>query len=353
MRTLTFLALLTLCCTCVRAQNVLAEPLKFESASIAFIKNSGSLPIDSLSISTSVDKVAYGFSFLRDTLLLDVKVLLPVEELTIETFAAGRSYGKQTCWVDPPTANVYLSATENEGRVDSVGLSLVNKWYDAKVEEILTFKGLEPRKYALGRAILESGEDLIVTRFIEAYLRMPNLKPDEAYYLWQAMDVRFAPIRSHPDFKRLYEQVSIFDTYKRRWLKNLTFQDVKGRKRRLPKPTTDFFLLEIYDRSHLVSRQNHEALQESPVVDSLLNRVPMISLTNEESPALWGLYITDNKFKWLHGLHLPDRTMPSLAELAVFPHSTYLLINKRFKLIGVYPDLDSMAAGVWWYTNTR
>lgn len=353
MRKLTFLALLTLLCTCVRAQNGFAEPLKFESASIAFIKNPGSAPIDSIAISTSIDKVPYGFRFTPDTLLLDIQVLLPVDELTVETFSDGRSYGKQTCWVDPPSANVYLSVTENEGQIDSVGLSRVNRWYDAKVEEIIAFKGLKARKFALNRAIFESGEDLIVTRFIEAYLSMPNLKPEEAYFLWEQMEFRFAPIRNHPDFQRLQNRVGIFNTYKPSLIKKLTFQDVMRRKRRLPKPTTDFFVLEIYDRSYLASRQNHEVLQESPVVDSLLKQVPMISLTNEESPALWRLYVKDNKFKWLHGLHIPDRTMPSLAELAVFPHATYLLINKRFKLIGVYPDLDSMAAGVWWHTNTR
>lgn len=352
MRLLTLtLALIIFLCTCGRAQNVRSEPLKFEQASIAFIKSPGSLRIDSIAINTSIDKTPYGFAFPQDTMLLEIEVLLPVDELTIETFTQGQSHGRSTCWVDPPSADVYLSVTNGVGRIDSVGLSQVNRWYQEKVQEILSLKSLELRKYELGQTISVGAEDLIVLRFIEAYLNMPNLTSSDIYYLWDAVKARFAPIRRHPDFLPLWEHARLLATHKRAQFKRLEFLDAQGRKRRLPDPPSDYFLLEIYQRSDSTSLDNHLVLRESPVVDSLLQEVPMVSLTSEESHALWSLYVKDGNFKWLHGLHVPNARVPTLADWGIFPGSTYLLVDKRFNLIGAYPDLRGMAAGVWWHTG--
>jgi hypothetical protein len=352
MRLLTLtLAFTCFFCTCGRAQGIIAEPLKFDNASIAFIKRANSGVIDSITISTSIDKVPYGFAFSQDTLLMSIEVLLPVDELTIETFTNGSSYGKQTCWVDPPSADVYLSVIEGGGLVDSVGLSQVDSWYRAKVKEILSLQDLEFRKYALGRAIIDSGEDLVSIRFIEAYLSMPNLTPSDAYFLWQTMDLRFTSIRNHPDFQRLLQHAALLAKHKPAEFKKLRFQDVSGRLRQLPKDAPDYFLLEIYQRDNPISQQNHRVLKESQVIDSLLQKVPMISLTSEESHALWGLYVKDGGFKWRHGLHVPDAKTPSLNKWAIFPNSTYLLVDKKFRLIGVYPNLQRMAGGVYWHTK--
>lgn len=345
------LALTSFACTCGRAQIVKGEPLKFENASIAFIKNPDSGPIDSIAISTSIDKVAYGFSFTQDTLLMDVEVLLPIDELTIETFANGQPHGKGTCWVDPPSANVHLSVSEGKGSVDSVGLSEVDRWYQEKVQAILLLQNLNSRKSELSRAIYNSGDDLITVRFIEAYLKMPNLTAQEAYYLREAMKIRFEGILEHPDFQRLSPQINLLAVQRPALLKKLVFQDVKRRQKTLPNPTTDFFLLEIYDGNSPISQENHRALLQSKGIDSLLQEVPMVSLVREESHALWSLYVKDHRFKWPHGMHVPNKKVPSLAKWAIFPNSTYLLIDKRFNLIGVYSSPQRMALGVWWYTK--
>ena len=129
------------------------------------------------------------------------------------------------------------------------------------------------------------------------------------------------------------------------------FQDVKRRVRELPKPATELFLLEIYHRDSSTSQENHDILMQSPVIDSLLQKMPIISLTSEESPALWSLYVKDRKFKWLHGLHVPNKKVPSLERWAIFPNSTYLLMNEKFNIIGAYPSLQRMAAGVSWYVQ--
>lgn len=351
MRVVTILTLITSLCTCASAQVVIGEPLKFEASSIAFIKQANSRLIDSIAISTSTDEKSYGFAFPDDTLLMDVEVLLPVDELTIETFAGGHSFGVQRCWVDPPSADIYLSIVAGKGVVDSVGLSEVDRWYRAKVESLMVIKKLPGRKYVLGRSIYDLNEDLVVTRFIEAYLLLPNLTKTDVFLLWQVMNARFEPIREHPDFQRLLEHANLLANHKPAWFKKMAFRDAKGRLRQLPKPSTEFFLLELYDKDDPVCQENHRFMKTSPVIDSLLQKVPMISLTKEDSPALWRLYVKDNDFKWLHGLEEPIPRIPALEEWAISPHSTYLLVDKKFKLLGAYPDLQRMASGVWWHSR--
>ncbi|MFK8164989.1 MAG: hypothetical protein AB8H12_21255 [Lewinella sp.] len=345
------LAFFTLLCTGVRAQIVYPDPLKFDKASIAFIKGSESRYIDSIAINTSTDKVPYGFAFPADTLLLDIKLLLPVDELTIETFARGRSFGKSTCWVDPPSADVYLSVTAGQMSIDSVGLSEVDKWYRKKVQTILALQGLDLRKFELARTISIWVEDLVVLRFVEAYLGMPNLTQNDAYELWRTLADRSDPVRAHPSFAPLLAHAKLLGSQKPAFFKKLEFQDAKRRKRALPEPESEFFLLEIYQRDNPVSQKNHDALMESPAIDSVLQKMSIISLTSEDSPALWSLYVKDRKFKWLHGLHVPNKKVPSLDRWAIFPNSTYLLVNKKFNVIGAYPSLERMAAGMSWHSQ--
>lgn len=342
------LAFFTLLCTGARAQLVVAKPLKFKDASIAFIKNFESKLIDSIAINTSVDKTPYGFAFPKDTLLLDIEVLKPVDELTIETFAGGKSLGIRKCWVDPPSANVYLSVANGLANIDSVGLSGVDRWYRTRVKEILALDDLNLRKYQLHQTISLWVEDLIGLRFVEALLSMPNLNLTDAFNLWKTLEERSAPIQEHPEFALLLQHAKLVGNQKPVFFKKLAFQDVKRRMRALPEPETKFFLLEIYQRDNPVSQNNHDVLMESPVIDSLLKRMPIISLTSEESLALWSLYVKDRKFKWLHGLHVPNKKVPSLKKWAIFPNSTYLLMNKKFNVVGVYPNLQRMAAGVSW-----
>jgi hypothetical protein len=352
MRLLTFtLALTTFLCTCGRAQVAVAEPLEFEDASIAFIKNLESRLIDSIAISTSIDKTPYGFAFPKDTLLLDIEILLPVDELTIETFAGGKSLGTRRCWVDPPSANVYLSVADGLANIDSVGLSGVYQWYRSKVNEMCILDDLNLRKYKLRETISLWVEDLIGLRFVDALLSMPNLSLPDAYNLWRTLEERSAAVQNHPEFAPLLQHAELLGKQRPALFKKLVFQDVKRRMRTLPKPETELFLLEIYQRDNPVSQKNHDVLMESPVIDTLLKKMPIISLTSEESLALWSLYVKDHKFKWLHGLHVPNKKVPSLDKWAIFSNSTYLLMNEKFNVIGVYPNLQRMAAGVSWYVQ--
>jgi hypothetical protein len=246
-----------------------------------------------------------------------------------------------------------LSVKEGQASIDSVGLSEVDRWYRTRVQETLTLQNLNFRKYDLAQTVSFEVNDLIGVRFIEAYLSMPNLTSTEAYYLWRTMEERSAPIRGHPDFEPLLQHAKLLGDQRPALFKKLMFLDVKRRLREFPKPTTDLFVLEIYQQNNPVSQKNHEILMLSENIDSILQIVPFISLASEDSHALWSLYVKDGKFKWIHGLHAPNKKVPSLEKWAIFPNSTYLLMDKRFNLIGAYPNLQRMAAGVSWYIQRK
>ncbi len=353
MRLLTILALITIFCTSARAQSLRGDPLKYRAAQIAFIKSDRGRLIDSITIRTTRDEQPYGFSFTVDTLLLEVEILVPVDELEIETFAGQHSFGRQRCWVDPPSADVHLSVVAGKGSIDSVTLSPIEQYYRGVVKAINLQSSLAGRKLILEEAIYGGGDDLLTVRLTEAYLHMPNLDRTEIYTLWQTLKARFGPVRRHPEFQRLYRRTELWANFKPSRLKRISFRDAEGRKWQLPAPEKDLFMLDVYHAADTLSQQAHQYLQETPVIDSLLQQVPLYSISDEGSQALWQLYVRDGNFKWRHGWHLPDPKNPSLFPLDVFPGSTYLLVDNRLRIIGVYPNLQLLANAVWWHSNNR
>lgn len=346
-----FFFLLVVGSSFVSGQAIKSNPLRYKRADITFIKNPEGKTIDSISIRTSMDELPYGFNFSNDSLLLDIRLLHPVDELTIETFTKGYSFGQHSCWVDAPTANVYLSIFKGSNKVDSVGLSPVDRFYQETKLFVNRQLTMQFQKNSLLDLLYDWEQDLMAVRFMEQFLDFPNVTRLDAQELLSLMNDGFEGLSPHPYYQEQKARAKALAQPKSWLLKKLSFKGVDGKLRNLPKPTSQIFLLEIYQRDSPESRVNHQILKKVPSLDSLLKKMPIISLTQDDSEALWRLYVKDENFKWRHGFVPFGVKGNDLEQWAIYPHTTYLLVDKKFRIVGIYPDLKKMAAKVWWHSQ--
>lgn len=343
--------LLTLLCTCGRAQEsrTFLIPTPPTTTNIAFIKGETGFIIDSIAVSTSLDTVPYGFPFPNDTLVLDINIFDPVDEVTIETFGGGHSFKQQRFWVDAPTANVYLSIKAGNGVVDSVSLSPVDTWYRQKIKEIREISQLELLKIAVGRAAYESRWNLMSTRFLMAYLDLPNLNRQDMEGLQFSLgfEVPLAILR-HPSASEIMTRGLALIGNEPGKLRKYPLITPSGKGIKLERPETDFYVLNLYRSDDPDSKKDHEIIQQAITKDSIFSSFPIISVNVGSSPALWRLYVRDGKFAWPHFWADPD-DKKSLTDKLIYPYRpTYLLVNKQNKLEGCYHELDKLLAAVRW-----
>lgn len=348
---LILLALLTILCTRGRAQvNVESQSL----TSLALIKNTAEpFPADSFTLRTSLDTVPYGFAFNQDTLLLDVNIFPPIDELTVELWSGTTSFGRFAFWVDAPSANVHLSVKDDRTEVDSVTLSGVDTWFREQLKDLRESKGL----LSLSRKLMElsfmTSQDLMGATFAAALVDLPSVSSGQLYALREDVlgNLPFL-MRQHPRYKALKERTRLIGR-KPANFGRLGFYSTSGKPVKIKLPEqSDFFVLDLYSADNPAAQRAHREIRDRPKLDSLFTTVtPLISISNDPSPALWRLYVQDNNFGWHHFIEDPAQAAPLSAEIALDRRPLYLLLNRKQRVVGVYYTLQSLTNAVHWQTR--
>ncbi|MFT5998400.1 MAG: hypothetical protein ACI81P_000853 [Neolewinella sp.] len=348
MRLLTLtLALITFLCTCGRAQTT-PDKLPRDETNVAFIKGKTGFIIDSLTIRTTLDTVPYSFAFPNDTLLLDISIFKPADELTLETFAGGHSFGRRSCWVDAPTADVYLSVTAGRNTIDSVGLSPINRLYRREVATIRAMKDPTLVKKAIGEAIYQYSELLFAADFLNAFADLPNLNRIDIEGVKYLLRDEIGRVKSHPRFEAPRKKIKLLASRLPGKLDKYELSSVTGQSVTLETPNKSFYILNLYDSSSAACRKEHELIANSLATDSLFIGVPIFSISQEKSEKAWRDYVSKGGFSWPHYYEDQAAKRRLFEELQLYPDGTYVLINKRNLIEGVYNDVSKLAAALMW-----
>lgn len=346
MKSVLTLAFLVFLCTCGRAQ-INPDKLPRDVSNVAFIKGETGFLIDSLTIRTSLDTFPYGFAFTSDTLFLDISIFRPVDKLIVETFAEGSRFSRHSCWIDAPSADVHLSVAAGRTIIDSVGLSPVDTWFRKQVAKIQSTPDLMTAKRALKLAILDARETLMSAEFTEAFYLLPNLtRPDVSWMQW-VLKEELARVKQHPWFDPLLSRQQLMQSRVLKRLHKYQFEDQGGKTIIRKAPKKQFYVLDFYDARTTASRRNHEVLRNAVRADSIFSGVPIISITRGDYADGWRNYVREGDFPWPHYMETTPTTRPSLFdELAFFPASTYVLVNRQNQVEGVFDNLQLLATAV-------
>ena len=343
MKTLTLtLALLTLLCTCGRAQSTL-DKLPRRTTNVAFIKGETGYLIDSITIRTTLDTVPYGFPFPDDSLFLDISIFDPVDELIIGTFATGHAFTLGRCWVDAPTADVYLSVRAGRTVVDSVGLSTVDKFFRRRVRGISTTKDPRRIKLSLLAAMGLFRDTPIAADFQEAYLALPNLTRKDIYTLGLNLDERPLSLKKHPRFDMPNKKYRLMTKRLPGRLRKYDLYTTENEPAEVDPPEGSFYILNFYDSNSPVCQREHEMIAHAFETDTLFDGVTMISVSNEKPAAAWSDYVRENNFTWSHYREDPAAKRSLKKKMDLYPGRTYALVNKDNLVVGVYDGVVELA----------
>ena len=315
--------------------------------SIAFIKGKNGYLIDSIALSTSLDTLPYAFSFPGDTLFLDVSILNPVDELTITTFAQGHSFGPQACWVDGPSADVHLSIASGKSVVDSVSLSPIETWFRKELLMLVAIQDPDQTKIALEETIFNSLDILPSATFLKVYLNMPNLDQEGLRNFYYDLYQDIGYIRRHPSYQPLLAKLRLLGSGAGKLSKYEVFLP-DGKATSIKPSGTDYYVLNFYDAKTASIREEHQAIQASLQTDSLFIKVPIISITNHQDVDAWQQYVQEGEFRWPHYREAAGLPNSRTEKLAFYPGTTYVLINRRNRIEGVYKNLQQLVSAVLW-----
>jgi hypothetical protein len=339
------LVLTTFLCTCGSAQKYVGN-LPKEACSVAFIKGETGFLIDSLTIRTSLDTVPYGFGFTEDTLIFDIAIFRPVDELILETFVNGHSFGQQRCWVDAPSADVYLSIASGRGIIDSVGLSPMNRWYRTEINKIRVAPNLFVAKRILVDAIYSSLDLLISADFLEMFSGLPNLNRGDVNLLTEVLRLEMGAVKKHPRFVPILARRKLMASNLPGKLSKYELVNASGEISEVPTPDIDYWVLNLYNSANETSRRDHELIQQTMETDSLFNNVPIISISEEEGQEKWSNYLKEGGFSWPHYREVLTKKTGLTEKASLYPGTTYLLLNQDDKIEGVYGDVVKLAAAI-------
>lgn len=347
MRSALTLALITLLCTCGRAQ---AKPDKLprDVTNIAFIKGETGFLIDSLTVRTTLDTVPYGFDFPEDTLYLDISIFDPLDELTLETFAGEHTFGLRSCWVDAPTANVYLSVQAGRNVIDSVGLSPVDRLFRREIAIVQAQANPANVKASLLSSMDLFSDTPIAADLQAAYLDMFTLSRADIRTIWLNLQERPGPAKRHPWFKEPDRKLRLMNSNMPGRLSKYELKNPSGEPAEIEVPKGQYYVLNFYDSKVPTCKQNHQLIAKVLATDSLFTGVPMISVSSEQSAKGWSEYVRTGAYSWPH-YHEPKTAKKKLSEkMQLYPTGTYVLINEGNLIEGVYGDLVKLAAALAW-----
>lgn len=334
MKSYLLLALLLFVCSFAHAQ----KEIKRGTSNLALIKNPYGQIIDSISIKSSLDEVPAGFSFPGDTLYLDLDIFLPIDELTIETFAGGHAFGYQNCWVDPPYADVYLSINSGRNVIDSVSQSPVNKYFRGLLPALTKANTPELVKAVARNLTYEVSGSLMAYPFIDLLLEQPNFNRQDAEFLQGVLAFNLARLQGHPYLTRQSDQIKLMLEVVPKRLSKEVYVRPDGSSELFVLPRSGFSLLNFYNAEDPSSEQDHQTLRMPAVRDSLLRDIPVISISNDASKTRWSRYTEDQSFDWPHYWRPPGDN-PLADHYDFFPGSTYVLLFRGKKIEGIYPNL--------------
>ncbi|WP_157471976.1 TlpA family protein disulfide reductase [Neolewinella persica] len=328
-----------------------AVKLPVKPTSITFIKKPNGLIIDRLSVRTSLGSTSFDVNWSGDSLTKEVNICLPVDVLFIEAFAADRSFGAASCWVDRPRAEVYLSVIAGRTRIDAVGISSVDAALRVKLLEVNTRRNYVDRKAVLARAIMSRKSDLTLAPLLEAYLNLPNLSIRNAISMHSYLNSARPRIHKHPYLAPLKKRLKQLAKFRKHRLLKYEFKPLNGRPQKLIKPLSSFIVLNFYRSYDPQSRKDHQEMQNLPVLDSLLREVPIISIAQDDNEGDWEAYLSENDFEWPHWLEVANKHGKASEELAIFEGPAYVLLDENFFLHGIYPDLSLLAQSLYMRTQ--
>lgn len=342
------LALIILLCTCGRAQKRL-DKLPRDLVSIAFVKSRTGSLIDSMTVRTTLDTVPYGFAFPNRTLFLDVSIYDPSDELTLETFAKGRSLGHSRCWVDAPTADVHLSIRSGRSVIDSVGLSFIDGLYRQEMIKVSTLQG---KPDSLKKALLTGMYNYYNLPFIAdllmAYSDLPNLGRKQVNTLALIERFGITRVRRHPRFDAVWEKGKLMKSLLPGKLHKYDLKDSEDQPVVLRVPKDEYYVLNFYNSTQPQSRQDHQIIANSLATDSIFVGANLISISGEGDTVSWQRYVREGGFGWPH-YHEDVTTKRNLTtKMALYPTGTYVLINDDNLIEGVYDSVVKIAAALRW-----
>lgn len=333
-------------CTSIIGQT-LDPKLEYETTSLAFTKGKTGFLIDSIAISTSLFPEPYGFSFSEDTVFVDLPIFPPYDQLTIETFAAGQPFKSQSCWIDGPYADIRLSIDAGRTRIDAIDYSYVNIWYQNTVARIQQIKNLdELKKFLMWEGIAQSG-NLTSAKFLTTFFELPNLTRADLRELKRRVAELF-PVRiiRHPWLNPVRQKIKLATSSLPGPLNRFPLRNLTGETIRLRRPTTEYYVLNMYRHSDPLSQQQHEKIQQIYQQDSLFQFAPLVSIDTDESTSLWHLYVKEGDFSWPHFQDDFSKGKPLVSHLKYEGNPYFLLINDKDRIEGVYDNLERLLAAI-------
>lgn len=346
MKSALILILITLLCTCGRAQ-LITQKLPRVVSNIAFIKGETGFLIDSLTIRTTLDTVPYGFAFPNDSLFLDISIYDPVDELILETFARGHAFGRSRCWVDAPTADIYLSIKAGRSAIDSVGLSPVERTFWKAITSIKAEKKPQGLKQSVLSAMDYFIDSPIAADFLATYMDMPNLSREDVKALGLNLNSEaLGRVRRHPRFKAPLRKFKLMNSNLPGKLSKYELRDANGEVKETTSPETDYWVLNIYSTTNPDARREHILIRNTMETDSLFNGFPVISVSADVNAEDWSAYLQEGNFPWPHYREAPTGKAGLTVKAGLYPGSTYLLLNEKNKIEGVYDDVGKLAAAI-------
>jgi len=347
MKPLLTLAFVSLLCTCVRAQNRI-DKLPRDLVNVAFVKGATGRLIDSLTVRTTLDTVPYGFAFPNKSLFLDVSIFDPADELTLETFSRGSSFGRARCWVDGPTADVHLSVRSGRNVIDSVSLSFVDRMYREEFAKTRALESHNEIKKSLGSSAYNYYDLLFAADFLIAYADLPNLRRWDVERLAFTLRSEVSRVIRHPRFDEVRKKGRLMGGILPGNLRKYDLWNANGEPVRLNTPKNKNYVLNFYSSTQPDCTREHQLIASSLATDTLFDGVELISISGERKIAAWQHYAQEGNFKWQH-YHEDVSAKRKLTEkLAFYPACTYVLINDHNLIEGIYDNVLKLAAALDW-----
>jgi len=238
--------------------------------------------------------------------------------------------------------------------IDSVGLSPMDRWYRSEANKIQLLDNLNFVKSALQQSIFNSSEHLMCATFIKTFQRLPNLTRNDIIWLRSTLRMEVGAAKRHPWFVPLLARQKLLQSNLPGKLDKYELSDHLGKTVEVTTPENQYYVLNFYDARKTECRRDHSYLREAMLTDSIFTDVPLISISRGDYADGWQNYVRQSDFPWPHYLEAPSPSQQGLYDkMALFPASTYVLLNQKNQIEGVFNDLRRLTTAVLLHKRTE
>lgn len=318
-------------------------PMK--ETSFTFTKGPTGFIIDSLVFKTSLQNEFTGIPFPDDTLQMRLLVVDGADQLYVEAYGGGVFIDGAICWVEPPSANVELFIDAGLLRI-SPDVSEKNKAFLLAAAALQKASDERERITMLISAALEAKGTIMGAKFMEEAIRSPQLSSFDLANIDDYLREYFTEVNRHPFFDPIYARINVlFDELPVR-LRRYRFSDWRGRTVQYKLPKKTGYVINFFHSENPDSPIQHEQIQVLLDSTEIFEDIQMVSISTEQSEAIWKDYVRLGKYPWPHLKEIAGERRRVSERFGWFSGNMFFLLNGRQQVIGIYDSVELLRQGI-------